>query len=127
MSDFLKKSYYGDLYFINTKENSDLVIHNDKEADSAVGAIFETKKVGYNQHSKYVALPESESPLVIESITDSHRGWFLITPDGDVKGMKGKKGRGNQALPPHRSPPSHSHTNPLAWGRPLPAQRNIPH
>jgi hypothetical protein len=30
LSDFLKKSFYGDRYFINTKENSDLVIHNDK-------------------------------------------------------------------------------------------------
>lgn len=30
--DFLKKTYYGDRYFINTKENSDLVIHNDNPA-----------------------------------------------------------------------------------------------
>jgi hypothetical protein len=44
LSDFLKKSFYGDRYFINTKENSDLVIHNDKGADSTVGVIFETKK-----------------------------------------------------------------------------------
>ena len=61
-------------------------------------AIFETKKVGYNQHSKYVAIPESESPLVIESIADSHRGWFLITPDGDVRGMKGKKSKSGGAV-----------------------------
>ncbi len=26
LSDFLKKSFYGDRYFINTKENSDLAI-----------------------------------------------------------------------------------------------------
>ncbi|WP_210391279.1 Eco57I restriction-modification methylase domain-containing protein [Synechococcus sp. PCC 7502] len=44
LSDFLKKSFYGDRYFINTKENSDLVIHNGKGVDSAVGVIFETKK-----------------------------------------------------------------------------------
>ena len=44
LSEFLKKSFYGDRYFINTKENSDLVIHNDKGVESTVGAIFETKK-----------------------------------------------------------------------------------
>ena len=42
--DFLKKTYYSDRYFINTKEKSDLAIHNDKGADSQVGVIFETKK-----------------------------------------------------------------------------------
>ena len=44
LSDFLKKSFYGDRYFINTKENSDLVIHNDKDVKSTAGVIFETKK-----------------------------------------------------------------------------------
>ena len=29
LSDFLKKSFYGDRYFINTKDMSDLVIHHD--------------------------------------------------------------------------------------------------
>ena len=42
--EFLKKTYYGDRYFINTKENSDLVIHNQKGVESKVGVIFETKK-----------------------------------------------------------------------------------
>ncbi|GBO51919.1 hypothetical protein APA_3500 [Pseudanabaena sp. lw0831] len=42
--EFFKKTYYGDLYFINTKENSDLVIHNQKDVGSTVGVIFETKK-----------------------------------------------------------------------------------
>ena len=32
--EFLKKTYYGDRYFINTKENSDLVIHNQKGVES---------------------------------------------------------------------------------------------
>ena len=44
LSDFLKKTYYSDRYFINTKENSDLVIHNDKNVESTAGVIFETKK-----------------------------------------------------------------------------------
>lgn len=44
LSDFLKRSFYSDRYFINTKENSDLVIHNDKNVASTVGVIFETKK-----------------------------------------------------------------------------------
>jgi len=42
--EFLKNTDYGDRYFINTKDRSDLVIHNDKGADSQVGVIFETKK-----------------------------------------------------------------------------------
>lgn len=57
-------------------------------------AIFESKTVGYNSHAKYVALPENESPLVIPSIKDSHRGWFKVAPDGAVKGMN-KKGKGS--------------------------------
>ena len=44
ISDFLKKTYYEDQYFINVKENSDLVIHNGKNPESTVGVIFETKK-----------------------------------------------------------------------------------
>ena len=44
LSDFLKKTYYCDRNFINTKERSDLVIHNDKSVESSVGVIFETKK-----------------------------------------------------------------------------------
>jgi hypothetical protein len=42
--DFLKKSHYGDRYFINTKDKSDLVIHNDHQSSSTVGVIFEAKK-----------------------------------------------------------------------------------
>ena len=42
--EFFKKTYYGDKYFINTKENSDLVIHNGKGSESTAGVIFETKK-----------------------------------------------------------------------------------
>jgi hypothetical protein len=44
ISDFFKKTYYEDQYFINVKENSDLVIHNGKNPESTVGVIFETKK-----------------------------------------------------------------------------------
>ena len=41
---FFKKTCYGDRYFINTKDRSDLVIHNDNKPKSKVGVIFETKK-----------------------------------------------------------------------------------
>ena len=41
---FFKKTCYGDRYFINTKDKSDLVIHNDNKHKSTVGVIFETKK-----------------------------------------------------------------------------------
>lgn len=46
ISDFLKDTYYKDRHFINTKERSDLVIHNGKDAESPVGVIIETKKPG---------------------------------------------------------------------------------
>jgi type II restriction/modification system DNA methylase subunit YeeA len=42
--DFLKKTYYDPNHYINTKESSDLVVHNGKNADSSVGVIIETKK-----------------------------------------------------------------------------------
>lgn len=41
---FLKDTYYGSKYFINTKGRNDLVIHNDARADSQVGVILEFKK-----------------------------------------------------------------------------------
>jgi adenine-specific DNA-methyltransferase len=43
LSEFLRKTYYGQSYFINTKDRKDLVIHNDKDAKSSVGVIIETK------------------------------------------------------------------------------------
>jgi hypothetical protein len=45
LKDFLKKTAYSD-YFINTKDRSDLVIHNDKDSKSSVGVIIETKRPG---------------------------------------------------------------------------------
>jgi hypothetical protein len=42
--NFFEKSYYGDQYFINTKNKSDLVIHNGHQSNSTVGVIIETKK-----------------------------------------------------------------------------------
>jgi len=45
LKDFLKNIAYND-YFINTKERSDLVIHNGKNSKSSVGVIIETKRPG---------------------------------------------------------------------------------
>lgn len=42
--DFLKKTYYDPLYFVNTKGRNDLVIHNGDKAGSTVGVIIEAKK-----------------------------------------------------------------------------------
>ena len=42
--DFLKKTYYDTAHFINTKDKSDLVIHNGNNPSSNVGVIIETKK-----------------------------------------------------------------------------------
>lgn len=43
VSDFLKKTYYDPDYFINIKDDNDLVIHNGKDAKSHVGVIIEAK------------------------------------------------------------------------------------
>jgi len=45
LRDFLKKTEYAN-YFINTKDRSDLVIHNDKNSKSSVGVIIEVKRPG---------------------------------------------------------------------------------
>ena len=42
--DFLKNTYYDPNYFINTKDKTDLVIHNGSKPHSTVGVIIETKK-----------------------------------------------------------------------------------
>lgn len=44
VSDFLKKTYYHDEHFINTKDRKDLVIYNGKDAQSKAGVIIEVKK-----------------------------------------------------------------------------------
>lgn len=44
VSDFLKKTYYDPMHFINTKGRNDLVIHNGNNANSTVGVIIEAKK-----------------------------------------------------------------------------------
>ena len=43
IKDFLNEVYYKDKHYINTKGKNDLVIHNDKETTSPVGALIETK------------------------------------------------------------------------------------
>lgn len=45
VADFLKKTWYDPLHFINTKGRNDLVIHNGNR-DSTVGVIIEAKKPG---------------------------------------------------------------------------------
>src|ERR1035437_1844919 len=44
ISDFLKDTWYKELYEINTKERADLVIHNGKSSKDAAGVILEVKK-----------------------------------------------------------------------------------
>jgi len=44
VSQFLRETYYGDKYFINTKGRNDLVIHTGRDAYSPVGVILEAKK-----------------------------------------------------------------------------------
>lgn len=40
LTDFLKDTFYKDKHFINTKDRKDLVIHNDKTAQSSVGVLM---------------------------------------------------------------------------------------
>src|SRR5690554_5019125 len=42
--EFLKKTYYDPNHFINTKDKTDLVIHNGAKPTSSVGVIVEAKK-----------------------------------------------------------------------------------
>jgi hypothetical protein len=44
VSRFLRETYYGANYFINTKGRNDFVIHNGKDAKASVGVILEAKK-----------------------------------------------------------------------------------
>lgn len=44
VSNFLKKTYYDQNHFINTKGRNDLVIHNGNSPASSVGLILEAKK-----------------------------------------------------------------------------------
>ena len=44
ISDFLKDTWYKELYEINTKERADLVIHNGKSSKDPAGVILEVKK-----------------------------------------------------------------------------------
>jgi len=44
VSDFLKTTYYGTTYYINTKGRNDLVIHNSSTSTDTVGVIVEAKK-----------------------------------------------------------------------------------
>jgi len=46
LSQFLRDTYYGEDYYINTKGRFDLVLHTGKNAASPVGVIVETKKPG---------------------------------------------------------------------------------
>ncbi|MFW5755911.1 MAG: DUF7149 domain-containing protein, partial [Tangfeifania sp.] len=41
---FLRETWFSPGYYINTKGRTDLVIHNGKDASSAVGVLIETKK-----------------------------------------------------------------------------------
>ena len=49
VSDFLKKTWYGENHFINTKGRIDLVIHCGQDAKTPVGVIIEAKKPGNKQ------------------------------------------------------------------------------
>jgi adenine-specific DNA-methyltransferase len=46
ISDLLKNTWYSPNHFINTRDRTDLVIHNGKDSKSTVGVIIETKKPG---------------------------------------------------------------------------------
>lgn len=46
--DFFKKTYYGDNYFINTKDRIDLVIRSGSNTQSSVGVLFEIKRTTNN-------------------------------------------------------------------------------
>jgi hypothetical protein len=44
LRDFFKQTHYGEEYFINTKQRTDLVIHNGKASNDTVGVLIEVKR-----------------------------------------------------------------------------------
>jgi hypothetical protein len=48
LKSFLQKTWYEPDYYINTKDNIDMVIHNGNNSKSPIGVIIETKKPGKN-------------------------------------------------------------------------------
>ena len=44
LRDFFKQTHYGEEYFINTKQRTDLVIHNGKTSNETVGVLVEVKR-----------------------------------------------------------------------------------
>lgn len=72
---------------LSEKKVADLI-----KANPYTIAIFETKQVAYNQNSKFVELPRSESPKIMGGMIDERRGWILLTPDGHMV-VKDKHGK----------------------------------
>ncbi|EON76196.1 putative type IIS restriction/modification enzyme [Lunatimonas lonarensis] len=69
--DFLRKTYYDPGYFINTKEKTDLVIHNGPKPDSSVGVIVETKK----------PTNKSEMPQAFETPKNKQEGGQMVSAE----------------------------------------------
>ncbi len=63
--DFLKKTYYDQSHFVNTKGRNDLVIHNGDKATSTVGVIIEAKKpTNKGEMVKAFALGDTQEQMI---------------------------------------------------------------
>jgi hypothetical protein len=61
LSDFLKDTWYKDLFEINTKNRSDLVIHTGKSTKESVGVILEVKKPSNKTEMMTVDRPNTKA------------------------------------------------------------------
>jgi hypothetical protein len=61
IADFLKDTWYKDLFEINTKDRNDLVIHTGKTTKDAVGVILEVKKPSNKAEMITAAKPNTKA------------------------------------------------------------------
>jgi hypothetical protein len=70
-------------------------IEDVMKSSAKTPVIFETNKVAFNQHSKYVPVDNSKGPLMLEGMGDARRPWFLVMADGAIEGISDKKNKGS--------------------------------
>lgn len=61
IADFLKDTWYKDLFEINTKDRNDLVIHTGKNTKESVGVILEVKKPANKAEMMTAAKPNTKA------------------------------------------------------------------
>ncbi|MCC7503656.1 MAG: restriction endonuclease, partial [Saprospiraceae bacterium] len=61
VADFLKGAWYGNAFYLNTRDRQDLVVHNGPTAKDPAGVIIETKKPGNKAEMISAAKPNAKA------------------------------------------------------------------